>query len=370
MKVGLNATCINDRPSGAKQRFIGIYSELIKRMPTTEFVIYEPSDCRMGDWFDWAPNVVVKKTPIPSEGRVHKILLGLRFWKNELRRENFDIFEGFNMPLFKSPTGKTLLTIHDIRRMHPEWGFVGRIAYRYALKKALRNADILITVSEAMKQELLQFYPRQQISVIYNGLNLKAFDQDISLYLDVFREKYSIFGEFILAVGHIEHRKNYSGLLDCMALLRDWGLSLNLIIIGNDSGERKILQNKIASLNLGKNVIFLSGLTDLDVRCAYKLCHLFVFPSKYEGFGIPILEAMASGCAMALSDIPVFREITQNRSNYFPPDDVEAMANTIQKVLRPNDENQKLRAYGYDRVKDFSFESISRGLENLYANFK
>ena len=104
---------------------------------------------------------------------------------------------------------------------------------------------------------------------------------------------------------------------------------MNLVIVGNDSGERKAIQERIDSAKLSANVTFLSGLSDLEVRCAYKLCSLFVFPSSYEGFGIPILEAMAAGCPMVLSDIPVFREITQDKGVYFPHDDVEAMAAAI-----------------------------------------
>ena len=82
MKIGLNATCINDKPTGAKQRFLGIYGELIKRLTEAEFVIYEPIDCRVGDWFGNAPNVSVKRTSLPSEGRMRKFVNGFSYWNN------------------------------------------------------------------------------------------------------------------------------------------------------------------------------------------------------------------------------------------------------------------------------------------------
>ncbi len=80
LKIGLNATCLNDRPSGAKQRFVGIYGELVKRLPDAECVVYEPADYRVGAWFDGAPNVTARRTPLPSEGRVSKFLQGIGDW--------------------------------------------------------------------------------------------------------------------------------------------------------------------------------------------------------------------------------------------------------------------------------------------------
>jgi glycosyltransferase involved in cell wall biosynthesis len=96
------------------------------------------------------------------------------------------------------------------------------------------------------------------------------------------------------------------------------------------------------------------------------LAGLFVFPSYYEGFGIPVLEAMASSCPMVLSDIPVFREITGNQGVFFPFDDVPAMAKAIAGVLDSADERRRLIAFGQQRVKDFSFSACAEKLEVLY----
>ena len=111
-------------------------------------------------------------------------------------------------------------------------------------------------------------------------------------------------------------------LVEAMAQLRDRGRSCSLIIVGNDRGgkdrgEREAIEKRIDAMDLIGNVKILRNLNDFEVKCVYKLCNLFVFPSSYEGFGIPILEAMAAGCPMVLSDIPVFREITENRGIYF-----------------------------------------------------
>ena len=366
MKIGLNATCLNDRPSGAKQRFVGIYREIVKKMPEDEFVVYESSDCSVSSWFNGAPNVSFRHTSIPSEGRALNYLSGLGYWPGKLLKENFDIFEGFHQPLVKAPTGRTLLTIHDIRRAHPDWSDWDGIIYKLALERDLRKADHVITVSEAMKEEILKIFPSVSISVIYNGLETYLFDTLTDLQLQTTKQKHNFPENFVLAVGHYEKRKNYPCLIDAIAKLRDQGRICCLVIVGNDSGERKAIEQRVQSAGLSGQVQILSGLTDIEVRCAYKLCNLFVFPSSYEGFGIPLLEAMASGCPMVMSDIPVFREITQNSYVYFPHNDAEAMAFAIEKVLKSSIECERQIKYGYERVQAFNFESLADRLVNLY----
>jgi glycosyltransferase involved in cell wall biosynthesis len=366
LKIGLNATCLNDRPSGAKQRFVGIYGQLVKRLPNVEFVVYEPADCRVGAWFDGAPNVSVKRTPLLSEGRVRKFVSGLSYWGAALSQEGFDIFEGMNLPLVKAPTGRTLLTVHDIRGMHSESGILERTAYRMFFERSLRAADHVITVSNTMRSEILGFFPEIPISVIHNGLDVQGFNAVSEIDQQVVRRKYDLPTEFILAVGHLERRKNYLRLVDAMAILRDRGHFCSVLIIGNDSGERKAIEERIKVKKLTGYVKFLSGLSDFEVRCVYKLCKLLVFPSSYEGFGIPILEAMAAERPIVLSDTPVFQEITQDKGVYFPHDDAEEMAATIETVLTSGMERTRLIEYGRERVQAFNFERLAGQLESLY----
>jgi glycosyltransferase involved in cell wall biosynthesis len=368
LKIGLNATCFNDRPSGARQRFVGIYGELVRRLPDAEFVVYEPADCCVSSWFDGPPNVTAMRTPLLSVGRVRRFIGGIRYWYSALPSEAFDLFEHFSPPLFKVPSAQSLLTIHDVRGVYPEYGALERKLFKTALGRSLKAADLIVTVSEAMKEEILSLYPGLQISVIYNGLDARKFDRVSEADLLAVSRKYSLSEEFILAVGHLERRKNYLRLIDAIARLRDRGRSCSLLIVGHDSGERKAIEERVESANLSGNVKVVSGLSDLEVRCVYKLCSLFVFPSTYEGFGIPILEAMAAGQPMVLSDIPVFREITQDRGVYFEPYDTESMAFAIENILSSSSERARLVEYGNERVHAFSFQSLAVQVECLYRS--
>ena len=368
MKVGLNATCLNDRPSGAKQRFLGIYRELVSLSPEVRFVVYEPADCEVASWFQGAPNVTARKTPVPSEGRARKALRGLGYWPAELAMQKFDIFEGFNLPMVVAPGAINLLTVHDLRGLQPEAGPLERLVFRLVLDRALKNAAQVVTVSQSMKQALLSVDPGARICVICNGLGEASRTPVSPADIAAFKSKFVIDEGFILAVGHIEARKNYPRLVDAMAKLGARGFHQSLVIIGNDGGERVEVEKRIEAHGTAGRVHLLSGLSDLEVRCAYALCSLFVFPSAYEGFGIPILEAMAAGRPMVLSDIDVFREITEQQGVYFSPTDIDGMAAAMAHVLASRAEQQRVIAYGNRRISDFAYGHLARQVRLLYQS--
>ena len=369
MKIGLNATCFDDRPSGAKQRFIGIYGELFKRLRNDEFVVYEPVDCRLRGWFDPSENVTFKKTPLLSQNRLQKFVMGKLYWQGSLGEEHFDIFEEFSLPLVKAPTGSTLLTIHDVRGINENYGWCERTLYKHILKRSLAMADHVVTVSESMREEIQKLYPQVPVSVVYNGINVQLFRDVPEIELDRVKRELELPEEFLLTVGHFEKRKNYHKLIDALAKLHEDGAKISLVIVGNDSGELNSLREKVKSRNLSSYVIFVNGLPDIDVRCLYNLCRLVVFPSSYEGFGIPILEAMAAGRPFVLSDIPVFVEITEGRCIYFPCADVKAIAGKVNHLLLSPGTCNNITQYGSRRVQDFDFQKISVDLQAVYESF-
>lgn len=367
MRVGLNATCLNDRPSGAKQRFIGIYGALFQRLADVEFVIFEPRDCQVAGWFAGHPNVTVRATPVPSIGRLGKFTAGFEYWRQALARESFDLFEAMHLPLVRPSNGATILTIHDVRGLHTDDNSLARrMLFATVLRQALKQADHVVTVSAAMRAEILAFYPHTPVSVVYNGLDAGVFASVTQTDCESFLVRHKLPRHFVLAVGHYERRKNYPGLIKAIALLKQRGVDCPLVIVGNDSGEGAALIRQIAALNLGDRVTLLIGLSDIEVRCAYLMCGLFVFPSSYEGFGIPILEAMAAQRPMALSNLPVFEEITEGESIYFPPTDVEAMADAIEVGLSSSTRREQMVQYVAQRVADFGFDRLAEGMAGVY----
>ncbi len=366
MKIGLNATCIGLRPSGAKQRFIGIYAELFKRMPYASFSVYQARDCDISDCFASFPYVEFIKTPIPIDGRIHKFIASQRFWPKAFKRSAFDLFEGYHLPFTAAPGAVNILTMHDIRGVSHYAGPIERLKFGSVLQAAFHAADHVITVSESMRREILRFAPGQSTSVIYNGIDHADYAAIGFEQLAAVKEKFDLPNGFLLAVGHFEQRKNYGRLIAMLALLNRQGRNQHLVIVGNESGESQLIGELIARYGLSAHVTLLHGISDDEVRGLYRLAGLFIFPSYYEGFGIPVLEAMASDCPMVLSDIPVFREITRNKGVYFTYDDVPAMAKAVISVLDSAGERQRLIQLGRKQVEGYNFPAIAAELEALY----
>lgn len=369
MRIALNATCFDERASGAKQRFVGIYCALAQRMPKAEFVIFEPHDYSLRCFFNGYPNVQMIPTPLESSGRFRRFVKARLYWANLFKNQHFDIFEGFHLPLPRAPGTKSVFTLHDLRPFQVSSSFFDRTLFSLALKRAISHVDVLVTVSQSMKRELLPISGETPVHVIYNGINVSRMMASPSIaQVNEFRSKYNLYSGFILSVGHLEPRKNYPNLLLAIALLRRWGANYRLLIVGNDSGSRSHIESRIEALGLQDSVQIASGLSDVEVKCAYHLSELFVFPSFYEGFGIPILEAMATGCPLALSDIPVFREITQNQSAYFSSSDPTDIARVIDRLIRSPSEQSRQCRYGFQRVSQFSYSQIAESYFQLYNN--
>lgn len=337
-------------------------------MPEAEFVVFEPVDCQMSNWFAALSNVNIRTTPLESTRRWQRYLVGLWYWRKVFARERFDVFEALHLPATRPSTGKMLLTIHDVRGIYPGNGWLERLLFRRALRTSLKRADRVATVSQTMRAEILAFANMTPVSVVHNGLDSSSFIASDPEHCQDGPLMASLPDRYLLAVGHFEPRKNYATLVAALDLLHRDGMSLPLVIVGNDSGERLRIEAQIASAGLESGVRLLSGLSDRDVRCLYRGASLLVFPSKYEGFGIPLLEAMASGIPVAASDISVFREILGDAGAYFDPDSASEMAGTIRAVLESPERRMQLVERGAARVGNFDFDVLAKDMMAVYQS--
>ena len=367
MRIGLNATAFNQRPSGARQRFVGIYGALIRQRPDWEFIIYEPADCRVTEWFDGAANIVARSTPISGSGRVQRVARGLIYWHRAFGTDTLDLFENFVLPLIKHPTAPTVLTIHDIRPLHEQTNRLSKLLRRYIFRHAFSRADRIITVSNAVRDEILAFQPTASVSTVYNGVDPAYFIQSDNA-ADRVRERYGLPQRYILAIGHLEERKNLSLLINSIVSLRDRGILRPLVIVGNDSGELETLQTRIAEHRLDGLVTIIEHADDETVRALYSGCDMLAFPSRYEGFGIPILEAMAANKPMVLADTAVFRELTLDNGLYFPVHDADAAASAIETVWNDPVERTRQSLFASDRLNDFTFDRLAKQIALVYES--
>ncbi len=357
-KFGINATCYGARPSGAKNRFIGLFNIIFRQMSNTQFIIYEPKDHSLKKYFKKRSNTVFIKTPIPSEGRIKKLFTSFFYWRNINKSKSFDIFEFLNLPLFKINNSKNLLTIHDLRWLYFEKNLIKLKIYKLIFKSSLNKSFKIITVSETIKNEISKFVSKEKISIFYNGIS----KQKKNHYTNY--KKY--FKKYILSIGHFEKRKNFLNLIEAYNLIKN-KIDHKLIIIGNDLGEKINLQNKLKNLNLStKYVKLISGVSNDEVNFLYKNSSLVVFPSKYEGFGIPILEAINFKIPIAMSNIRIFKEITSNKGFYFNPNNVKQISVCILDALKNKSRMNKLQNYYDKRLNNFRLNKIAKELCKFY----
>lgn len=362
----MNATCFSARPSGANQRFRNLFGALIRRNPDWQFVIYEPRDAAIAAWFADCPNIEARPTPLPAEGRLARFGAGLGYWDKALRGDRLDLFEAFHLPAVIAPCCPTLLTVHDLRPVRPGASWAERLIARPVLHRALRKAALTLAVSDTIADELRAFHPGARVATLYNGVAAGDFVAPPAAVVDAVRARWALPAQFMLTVGHIEPRKNLLQLVEAVALLRAQGLERPLVIVGNPGGAERDLAQAIARLGLGDLVRVLSGVSHDDLVAMYHASRLLAFPSRYEGFGIPLIEAIAAGRPVVASDTPVFRELAGSAARFFALDDVPAAAAAIEAVWSDDNEAARLVAAGRALLPRFDFGQLADRLAGIY----
>ncbi|MCQ2311364.1 MAG: glycosyltransferase family 4 protein [Paludibacteraceae bacterium] len=247
---------------------------------------------------------------------------------------------------------KNVMTVHDLSFLHkPAW-FSRRysIYYRIMMPLAIRSSSHIITVSAFSKNEILHYYPwvdNHLISVVPC-----AVDKTIFIANEQLREK------FVLAVSSLDPRKNFQGLVNALN-----NTDIPLRIVGNSGSI-------FAKLHItpSKNITLLGYVGDEELKTLYNNASAFVFPSFYEGFGIPPLEAMASGCPVIVSDIPVMHEVCSDAAIYCDPFDETNIRQVIQEVINYSPTQLKsIAQIGYKNVQRYSWEQSAQALIDLLS---
>ncbi|WP_143885470.1 glycosyltransferase family 4 protein [Chryseobacterium binzhouense] len=284
----------------------------------------------------------------------------------DAQKQNADIFHGLSgeLPLkWDKKTIKKIVTIHDLifERYPQYYSFFDRKIHFWKFRKAANSADKIIAISEQTKRDIIQFLkvPESKIEVIYQGCHKAFKEQQSEEFIQKTREKYSLPERFILNVGTIEERKN---LLNVVKALKD--TNIPLVVVGKKTKyfrkvEQFVQQHKI-------RVQFLEGVSMDELATIYKLADIFVYPSFFEGFGIPVIEALFSKTVVITSNTSCLPEAGGPDSVYVYPENHLDIQSKI-KFLWDNESERKRRAdKGFEFVQKFNDEPIANNLMNLY----
>ncbi|MEI6040019.1 MAG: glycosyltransferase family 1 protein [Candidatus Berkelbacteria bacterium] len=313
------------------------------------------------------PNAKVVVTDIPHYSLAEQIYL-----PKILKAQKCDLwhFLNFNVPVgFK---GKFVVTIHDLTLFFYEGrqkkNFIYKLGYKYIFGQACRNAKKIVAVSESTKRDILDVFktPTNKVKVVYEAADDKTFVKVSDDLLEKMRQTYKI-GEqsIILYVGQWRPHKNLTGLIEAFELLRK-DMLVKLVIVGKvDPAFPEVSEAIDKSPNMS-DIIKTGFVSEEELAAWYKLATVFVFPSFYEGFGLPGLEAMAAGIPVVSSDRTSLPEIYDQGAIYFNPSDSMDMKDKIKSIIIDPILKKKLIEEGRKVVEKFSWEKTAQETLSIY----
>ncbi len=263
-------------------------------------------------------------------------------------------------PLILPTKGKKVITVHDVFFMDfPDQAGdeAGKVFFRLAAT-SLRDADGIITPSHVTSIEIIARFvlDEKKVKVIPHGLDSRFLEDVPVSELKATRKRCKLPPSFLLFVGAQVPRKNLVRLVEALKIVHLHGLKIALVLVGPPGEESAAIRTRADSLGIGHWVMSTGYLEERDIRNIYRLATAFVFPSLCEGFGMPLVEAMASGIPVAASRVSAMPEVCRDAAVYFQPDSAESMAEKISSVIENEDLRKKLIARGKERARDFSWE--------------
>lgn len=364
MRIGIDARKLHDFGIGTYIR--NLLRQLARLDGDTEFVLL----CRPQDTA-WLTSLGNNFRPVAETAPNYSIAEQLRV-PMALQREGVTLFHAPHYVLPPLIRCRSVVTIHDcIHLMFPEY-LPNRIALAYArtsIRLAARRATRVLTVSESSKRDILRFVDTEpeKIDVIYNAYDERFGVEPREEEVVRVRERYQLHDEFVLYVGNVKPHKNLERLIEAFDRVRKRGLDhLKLVIIGDEISKYTSLRRAVHRHQLHKYVRFLGYLPEETLAVMYRLAGVFVFPSLYEGFGLPPLEAMASGTPVVTSNVSSLPEVAGDAAVLVDPHDPDAIADGIEYVLTDERVRGELRRKGISRAKQFSWEASVKRVHDIY----
>ncbi len=290
-----------------------------------------------------------------------------------LQQNNFDVVHVTEnaCPFFWCGSYKKIVNIHDLMPLALP-GAVNKktfLYYKFFLPRALKKVDLIITSSQHSKNDIIRFYGinENKIKIIYHGVPDNYFKEINSEDLEKFKAKYQINEPYILSVSGINFRKNLKTVLLAYSQMdQKIKNTYKIYLVGKAEWEARETRDIIKKLGLENNVRILGEVPEGDLPYFYKLAKVFTFPSLYEGFGLPIVEAMAVGCPVISSNATCLPEITGGAAILVDPNDISGWKESMSQVLESNKLANDLIEKGKKRAQQFSWQNSARQHLELY----
>lgn len=385
MNIGFDAKRAAQNRTG-----LGNYSRFVIRILSEKFAgnqyhLYTPKPHRM-PYLQEIPTLKHLFLHFPPQGIWSRIRSLWRVWgiTKDIQKDGIQIFHGLSneLPLNigtpeqrKMKAGgkgcKYIVTIHDLIFIHtPQYyHWIDRQIYNFKFRRACRCADRVIAVSEYTKQEIMHYYhtPESKIDVVYQGCD-PVFSQEIEEgKLQEVKARYQLPDKFVLYVGSIEERKNLMLVAKAMAELNRRA-AIHVVAVGRHTAYVDQIQDFLKAQGIDHLFHFYHQVPYADLPSFYKWASTFAYPSRIEGFGIPLLEAISSGVPAIGCTGSCLEEAGGPNSIYVNPDDAKGMADAILRTCTDEPLRQHMISEGKKYALNFSDEKLSNDLMKVYEN--
>lgn len=369
MNIGFDAkrAYFNDTGLGNYSRTL--IKNLSKNFPEHNYFLYTPkkkSNSRL--------NFILQQknifTCIPPN-----LIIPSNFWrsfgiKNDLKKDNINLFHGLSNELpysIKKTKIKSIVTIHDLifLRFPDFYNSIDRKFYEWKFKYSCREADKIISISEQTKHDIIHYYgiDDKKIEVIYQSCDPIFYSEKPFQERNSIKSKYGLPDEFILYIGSIIERKN---LLSLVKALKKTNQGIPLVVIGKGKSYFQKVLSFIKENKIEKQILFPKNVIFDDFPAIYQQAKILVYPSFFEGFGIPIIEGLWSKTPVITSQGSCFSEAGGPSSVYIQPNNIDELSDAIINVMSDHVLREKMKKDGFNYVQRFHEEKVTKEVMNLY----
>lgn len=366
MRIGIDASPLIGDRGGVGWYTFHLLRSMLDLKEQVQFVLYVESE---------------KIGRLPGDVRAWSSREGVRWveagrWEVRGRghRDGLDLYHGLNFKMRTTGRYGGVVTIHDLwRDRYPQYSvkLLGQRVSFYRTRRTAWRARKVITVSESTAHDMEELYglPRTQIVVIHNGVSEEFYPEPATAGLDQLLRRLAVQPQpYLLFVGGADPRKNHRVLLEACERKRDLLRGRRLIAVGNAEHRFGDIRATARRLGLADLVVCAGRCSVPELRSLYSHAELFVFPSLYEGFGMPILEAMACGAPVITSSTTALPEVAGDAALLVDPQDAEALAEAMTRVIQDPGLREALKAKGRDRVRQFTWRRAAQQTLDVYRS--
>ncbi len=370
MRIGFDAKRLYCNFTGLGNYSRTLLRSLQENFPNDEYFLYTPKVKKVSETDFFLDNssfhTVVSKAPLKALWRSYSM-------NEQLQNDGIDLYHGLSHEIpfgIRKSNVKSIVTIHDlIFKIYPKtYPAFDRKLYEVKFKYSCENADRIIAISESTKRDIVRLYNTNpdKIDVVYQSCSPLYFKEEEDLDPSIVTRKYNLPKEYLLSVGSVEERKNLKLIINSYQYLEKakW---IPLVVIGNGKKYKEEVLELIQSLGLEKMVIWPDRVSNQELKAIYQAAQALVYPSFYEGFGLPVAEALLCKTPVITSNVSSLPEAGGPNSIYIDPNSAQDLAKAIARVLSDEELKMKMISEGYTyAINKFSSKNTSQAVMNSY----